>query len=196
MNTPRLVPPVLMYLFHRLEGRFNESLPTLLILDEAWLLLDNPFFSGKIREWLKVLRKKNVSVIFATQSLSDIVNSSIFNTVVESCPTRVFLPNSGAFDETTRHLYQTFGLNERQIEILATASPKKDYYYSSTQGNRLFQLGLGPFALSFCSASSEKKREIRHLLSEHGKEGFLDTYLRLKDLGFNNDGKELSYVKN
>ncbi len=148
MNTPRLVPPVLMYLFHRLESRFNESRPTLLILDEAWLFLDNPFFSGKIRQWLKVLRKKNVSVIFATQSLSDIVDSSIFTTVVESCPTRVFLPNSRAFDETTGSVYQTFGLNERQIEILATATSKRDYYYSSTKGNRLFQLGLGPCALS------------------------------------------------
>ena len=124
------------------------------------------------------------------------MNSSLFNTVVESCPTRVFLPNSGAFDETTRPLYQKFGLNERQIEILATATPKRDYYYSSTQGNRLFQLGLGPFALSFCSASSEDKREIRHLLSEKGKDGFVDTYLRLKDLGFTNDSKEIDYVEN
>jgi type IV secretory pathway VirB4 component len=156
MNTPRLVPPVLMYLFHRLENRFKESYPSLLILDEAWLFLDNPFFSEKIREWLKVLRKKNVSVIFATQSLSDIVSSSLFNTIVESCPTRVFLPNSGAFDETTRPLYQKFGLNERQIEILAKATPKRDYYYSSPQGNRVFQLGLGPFALSFCSSDNSR----------------------------------------
>jgi len=164
MNTPRIVPPVLMYLFHCLEGRFKESHPSLLILDEAWLFLDNPFFSERIKEWLKVLRKKNVSVIFATQSLSDIVSSPLFTTVVESCPTRIFLPNSSALDETTKPLYQTFGLNQRQIEILATATPRRDYYYSSPKGNRLFQLGLGPCALSFCSASSEEKREIRYLL--------------------------------
>ena len=187
MNTPRLVPPVLMYLFHRLEGRFKESHPSLLILDEAWLFLDNPFFSERIKEWLKVLRKKNVSVIFATQSLSDIVNSPLFTTVVESCPTRVFLPNSSALDETTKPLYQTFGLNQRQIEILAAAAPRRDYYYSSPKGSRLFQLGLGPCALSFCSASREDKREIRYLLSEKGKQGCVDEYVRVKDLNLIHD---------
>ena len=34
-----LVPPVLTYLFHRLEARFDGRRPTLLILDEAWTFL-------------------------------------------------------------------------------------------------------------------------------------------------------------
>src|SRR3989442_9713357 len=34
--------------------------PTLLILDEAWLFLDDPVFAARIRQWLKTLRKKNV----------------------------------------------------------------------------------------------------------------------------------------
>ncbi|MBL4802574.1 MAG: conjugal transfer protein TrbE, partial [Emcibacter sp.] len=71
MEKPGAVLPVLTYLFKRLEERFDGR-PTLLILDEAWLFLDTPAFAGKIREWLKVLRKKNVSVIFATQSLADV----------------------------------------------------------------------------------------------------------------------------
>lgn len=67
MELSSLVMPVLSYLFHRLEQRFDGR-PTLLVLDEAWLFLDHPSFAAKIREWLKVLRKANVSVIFATQS--------------------------------------------------------------------------------------------------------------------------------
>jgi type IV secretion/conjugal transfer VirB4 family ATPase len=59
--------PVLTYLFRRLEKRFDGS-PTLMVLDEAWLYLTESLFAAKIREWLKVLRKKNVAVIFATQS--------------------------------------------------------------------------------------------------------------------------------
>ena len=42
--------PVLTYLFHRLEERF-EGRPTLLIFDEAWVYLDNPLFAARIREW-------------------------------------------------------------------------------------------------------------------------------------------------
>ena len=66
---------MLTYLFRRLEKRFDGS-PTLMILDEAWLYLTESLFAAKIREWLKVLRKKNVAVIFATQSLSDIADSA------------------------------------------------------------------------------------------------------------------------
>src|SRR3546814_6604344 len=44
--------PVLTYLFHRLEQRFDGA-PTLLVLDEAWTFLDDPVFAGRIREWLR-----------------------------------------------------------------------------------------------------------------------------------------------
>ena len=66
---------VLAYLFHRIEGRLDGR-PTLLIVDEGWLALDDENFAGQLREWLKTLRKKNASVVFATQSLSDIDGSA------------------------------------------------------------------------------------------------------------------------
>jgi hypothetical protein len=66
---------VLAYLFHRIERRLDGR-PTLLIIDEGWLALDDEGFAGQLREWLKTLRKKNASVIFATQSLSDIDGSN------------------------------------------------------------------------------------------------------------------------
>jgi type IV secretion system protein VirB4 len=59
-------PAVLAYLFHRVEGRLDGN-PTLLIVDEGWLALDDPTFGTQLREWLKTLRKKNASVVFATQ---------------------------------------------------------------------------------------------------------------------------------
>ena len=72
--------------------------PTLIILDECWVFFDNEQFAQKIREWLKVLRKANASVVFATQSLTDIVESPIFSTVLESCPSQIFLPNDKALE--------------------------------------------------------------------------------------------------
>jgi ABC-type uncharacterized transport system YnjBCD ATPase subunit len=142
MGQAGAVLPVLTYLFHRLEERFDGS-PTLLVLDEAWLFLDNPLFAARIREWLKVLRKKNVAVVFATQSLADIADSSIAPAIIESCPQRIFLPNDRAVEPQARAAYERFGLNERQIELIARATPKRDYYLQSRRGNRLFDLGLG-----------------------------------------------------
>jgi hypothetical protein len=51
--------------------------------------------------------------------------------------------------------YQAVGLSTAEIEILAKAQKKRDYYYRSVKGRRLFQLGLGPAALAFVGASSE-----------------------------------------
>ena len=95
MQHKALIAPVLTYLFHRLEARFDGR-PTLLVLDEAWTFLDDALFAARIREWLKTLRKKNVAVVFATQSLADIERSSIAPAMIESCPTRIFLPNDRA----------------------------------------------------------------------------------------------------
>ena len=108
---------MLTYLFHRLEARFDGR-PTLLILDEAWTFLDDALFAARIREWLKTLRKKNVAVVFATQSLADIERSTIAPALIESCPTRIFLPNDRALEPQARSVYERFGLNARQVEIL------------------------------------------------------------------------------
>ena len=121
-----LIAPVLTYLFHRLEARFDGR-PTLLILDEAWTFLDDALFAARIREWLKTLRKKNVAVLFATQSLADVEASAIAPALIESCPTRIFLPNDRALEPQVKSIYERFGLNDRQVEILSLAAPKRDY---------------------------------------------------------------------
>ncbi len=182
MHQASVVAPVLTYLFHRLEERFDGR-PTLLILDEAWVFLDNPLFAARIREWLKVLRKKNVSVIFATQSLADIADSSIAPAIIESCPQRLFLPNDRAVEPQARVAYERFGLNERQIELIAHATPKRHYYLQSRRGNRLFELGLGPVAIALCGASSPSDQTLMDsLIAEHGLGGFASAFLTAKGL--------------
>lgn len=178
-----MVLPVLTYLFHRLEARFTGR-PTLLILDEAWVYLDNPAFAARIREWLKVLRKKNVAVVFATQSLADIANSSIAPAIIESCPQRLFLPNDRAMEPQSRNFYEQFGLNERQIELVSRAVPKRHYYLQSRRGNRLFELGLGPIAMALCASSSPADQSAIDNLLEAGCDNFASRFLQAKDLGW------------
>jgi type IV secretion system protein VirB4 len=182
MHGKSAVLPVLTYLFRRLEERFDGA-PTLLILDEAWVFLDDPLFSGRIREWLKTLRKRNVSVIFATQSLADIERSPIAPALIESCPSRIFLPSPQAPEPQLRGIYEGFGLNDRQIDIIARATPKRDYYYQSRLGVRLFDLDLGPVALAFAGASRPEDQMAMHqILAEQGTQRFATAWLRHKGL--------------
>lgn len=171
-------PAVLSYLFHRIGDRLDGR-PTLLIVDEGWLALDDEGFAGQLREWLKTLRKKNASVIFATQSLSDIDGSAIAPAIIESCPTRLLLPNERAIEPQITAIYRRFGLNDRQIEILARATPKRDYYCQSRRGNRLFELGLSEVGLALCAASAKSDQTaIERIVAEHGRDGFLSAWLR------------------
>ncbi|EIM72249.1 conjugal transfer ATPase TrbE [Nitratireductor aquibiodomus RA22] len=171
-------PAVLAYLFHRIEDRLDGS-PTLIIIDEGWLALDDEGFAGQLREWLKTLRKKNASVVFATQSLSDIDGSAIAPAIIESCQTRLLLPNERAIEPQITAIYRRFGLNDRQIEILARATPKRDYYCQSRRGNRLFELGLSEVALALCATSAKTDQAaIARILAEHGRSDFLAAWLR------------------
>ncbi|RMB01989.1 conjugal transfer protein TrbE [Eilatimonas milleporae] len=182
LNGTAAAPAVLAYLFHRIEGRLDGR-PSLIIVDEGWLALDDATFGGQLKEWLKTLRKKNASVVFATQSLSDVDGSTIAPAIIESCPTRVFLPNERAFEPQIAAIYRRFGLNDRQIEILARATPKRDYYAQSRRGNRLFELGLGEVALAFTAASSKTDHAaITEVLAKHGPGGFAAAWLHHRDL--------------
>ncbi|MCO5135372.1 MAG: conjugal transfer protein TrbE [Nitratireductor sp.] len=166
----RNLVPVLLYLFRRIEKRLTGA-PSLIILDEAWLMLGHPAFREKIREWLKVLRKANCAVVLATQSISDAEKSGIIDVLKESCPTKICLPNGAARESGTREFYERIGFNERQIEIVATALPKREYYVASPDGRRLFDMALGPITLSFVGASDKAAiKRVDELRVHHGDE--------------------------
>lgn len=115
--------PSLLYLFHRIHLSLDGT-PTMIVLDEAWALIDNKVFSGKIKDWLKTLRKLNGMVVFATQSVEDAVNSSISDTLVQQTSTQIFLPNPKATEA-----YKTaFMISDREFNLLKTTDPGSRYF--------------------------------------------------------------------
>lgn len=176
---------MLLYLFKRIQDNLRGQ-PAVIMLDEAWLMLSNPVFREKIREWLKVLRKANCAVILATQSVQDAEDSGILGVINESCPTKIFLPNPAARDnEQVKELYRSLGLSDTQIGIIANAVPKLEYYFASPKGKRLFSLALEKLALSFVAVSDKPTiRRIRELKERYGDD-WVRKYLEYKgiDLG-------------
>jgi type IV secretion system protein VirB4 len=167
--------PVLLYLFRRFE-RSLKGQPAILSLDEAWVMLGHPVFQARLRKWFKELRKSNCIVLLATQNLSDILNSGLLDVLLEQCPTKIFLPNMEADLEGTAenpgpaNLYRAFGLNDREIALLKHSQSKRHYYLKSPEGRRLFELGLGPVALSFVAVSGREDVEfIRQFQHQYGE---------------------------
>jgi len=168
--------PVLLYLFRRVD-RMSRGQPILLPLDEAWVMLGHPVFRAKLRDWFKKKRKENTCIVPATQSLSDAVKSGILDVLIESCPVKIMLPNEEADKFGTAEnpgpgdLYRMFGLNDTEIGIIKSATKKRHYYFTSPEGRRLFDLALGPIALSFVGVSDKPAiARVRQLADTYGKQ--------------------------
>ncbi|MDR2893695.1 MAG: conjugal transfer protein TrbE [Deltaproteobacteria bacterium] len=162
--------PVILYLFHRIENSLLGH-PTVIFIDEASVTLGHPIFQKKINSWLKMMRSKNCIVVMATQQLTDAVKSEIMDVIIESCPTKIYLPNHEATNnETIRKIYLKQGLNETELQIIARARPKREYYIKSWEGCRLVNLQLGQKTLAFIGRSSkEHQAEVHRLMSEYPK---------------------------
>jgi type IV secretion system protein VirB4 len=162
--------PILLYMFHRVEQRLESGTPSLLIVEEAWVTALHSLFGATVESWLRTLRKKNAAVVFVSQSVADVVNSPRRDVILESCPTKILLPNPEAESDHVRRLYEGIGLNRRQIQILASALPKRQYYVMSSLGRRLISLGLGPAALSFIGmAGREAIVQVNEQMAAHGR---------------------------
>jgi type IV secretion system protein TrbE len=166
---PSVLIPALEYLFHRVEAQFDGR-PTLMVVDEAWLFLSHPVFAGRLQAWLKTLRKKNVYVVFATQEVADaIAKPELMSTILSACHVKIFLPDDEALSPAMTEAYQKVGLSAAEINILARSQKKRDYYYRSARGRRLFRLDLGVAALALVGMSSEADhRFLDAMCARHG----------------------------
>jgi type IV secretion system protein VirB4 len=115
--------PTLLYLFHRIHLSLDGT-PTMIILDEAWALIDNKVFVQKIKDWLKTLRKLNGMVVFATQSVEDATNSDISSTLIQQTATHIFLPNPKATEDYKR----CFMVSDREYNLIKNTDVGSRYF--------------------------------------------------------------------
>ena len=182
LASKRAAAAALPVIFHMLEARFDGR-PTLIVLDEAWLYLKDTAFAARIQDWLKSLRKKNVAVIFASQELADVAASPLAATLNEAAATRIFLANDRAREPQTKDFYRAAGLNDRQVELIAGATPKRDYYITCRAGSRMIDLELGPAALAFAGSASPEDQRLIDRLVAGGSARFARRFLEAKGLG-------------
>ncbi len=161
----RAAAPALEWLLHEIERECTGE-PMLIFVDEAWRLLNDSVSAEWFYGALRTLRKRNAGIVMATQSITEIALSPYCNLLLESCPAKIFLPNPEARGDHVRDSYLKLGLTRRQIEIIARATPRSQYYYTSPLGSRLFNLDLGPIALALCGSTGHPDlRRARELVA-------------------------------
>ena len=191
----RVLVPALTYLFRRVEEGLDGS-PTLIVIEEAWAALMHGRFADRLRQWLLTLRKRNASVVVVAHSPAQFRDPAVKNAqlLVESCPTRIFLPNPDAVEAETAALYTWLGLNRAEVSRLARARKKRDYYVRSPSGARMFDLALSPVELAFLAtlpgrSADETVREAARLAEAEG-ERWPAAWLRLCGLAAEGDAMD------
>lgn len=167
----KAIIPVMMHIFRQVEKRVAKSIPTLIPIDEAFRSFGHPLAIQRLNKWLELMRKENAAVGFATQNINTVLTSAIGTSILQTVATKFLLPNPEATTQQVAPLYRAVGLNERQIENLAFAKQKREYYVMNSDGRRMFDLGLGQVALAFTGVSGkEQAQHVRALKAQHGDE--------------------------
>lgn len=173
------LPPALLYLFHRINMSLDGT-PTMVILDEAWALIDNPVFAPRIKDWLKVMRKLNAFVVFATQSVEDASKSQISDTLVQQTATQIYLPNLKATEVYRR----VFMLSEREFLLVKTTDPSSRFFLikqdSSGVVARINLAGMTD-VVNILSGRADTVRVLDEIIKEKGSsdpDAWLDIFLK------------------
>jgi type IV secretion system protein VirB4 len=109
---------ILGYLFRRIEMLIEEKRPTLILIDEAWKVLDDEYFARKLAEWLVTARKKNVVVVMMTQFPSQIRGSKA-RSILEALPNQLLFPNGEAASSD----YDSFRLTDGELDFVLNPIP-------------------------------------------------------------------------
>lgn len=162
--------PVFMYIFFRLKEQLDGRHPSQIFIDEGWIVFTISYFKQQFLEWLKELRKRFCGVGFFTQSIADAVNSGMLEVIEESCPTKIYLPNSAALNQSSKKHYELLGLNNAEIRLIANATPKREYYIvQDGKGKRLISLDISPFSLAILGqAGKDVKKKVDGFITKYG----------------------------
>lgn len=123
---PAVLGPMLFYILHRARTVIYD--PALLaifkcfVIDEFPRFLTHAVIPQYVLEALQTWRKKNAGILLAAHSPEDLRKSKILETIINSCPTKLFLANPTLDPE----LYGPhFQLNDTEIQLIRALAPKR-----------------------------------------------------------------------
>jgi type IV secretion system protein VirB4 len=143
LDNEEIRTPLMAYLFHRVE-QLIDGRRIIIVIDEFWKALADEGFRDLAQNKLKTIRKQNGLMLFATQSPRDAINSPIAHTIIEQCPTQVFMPNSRG---SRADYVDGFKLTEREYELIARELSNESRRFIVKQGHNsvVAELNLGGF---------------------------------------------------
>ena len=115
-----------------------------IVIDEFWKALGDEAFQDLAQNKLKTIRKQNGLMLFATQSPRDAIRSPIAHTIIEQCPTQVFMPNPRGNAED---YVEGFKLTSKEFELISEDMTNESRRFLVKQGHNsvVVELNLSGF---------------------------------------------------
>ena len=180
----KVVIPAIKYLIHIITKQFDANIPTLIVFDESFVFFNHYLFREKIIELVKIARKFNVAIIFATQELNDLFKFEELRSALKvNCSTKIFLPNKKANTVDQRQQYRAMDLNDKQIELISKGI-KGEYFYFSDLGRRKFNLNLNESDITYAFVARTSNYDIKNAQEIYNVDKEMFGYNWLKTLGY------------
>uniref|UniRef100_UPI00372D3D0C VirB4 family type IV secretion/conjugal transfer ATPase n=1 Tax=Xanthobacter wiegelii TaxID=3119913 RepID=UPI00372D3D0C len=143
LDNEEIRTPLMAYLFHRVE-QLIDGRRIIIVIDEFWKALLDEGFRDLAQNKLKTIRKQGGLMLFATQSPRDAIASPIAHTIIEQCPTQIFMPNPRG---SHADYVDGFKLTEREYQLIARELSPESRRFIVKQGHNsvVAELNLAGF---------------------------------------------------
>ena len=172
---PALLEPLLFYVLHRVTARVQDPSEAatlkLCVMDDAGRVIQHPTLRAYVQEGLKTWRKRNAAMILSTQTIDDFASADLLRTVVESCPTKLLLPNP-ALDP--RQYADLFQLNEMELELLAGLIPRQQFLLKRPDVTKVLTLIVDPKSYWIYTNTPVDNERVAAMFRDYGFDAGLD----------------------
>lgn len=169
MQDEQAAPAIVAYLMHRIASQLNGE-PAIIVMDEAWAMLDNATFTPRLGQWLEMLRSRNAIAIMATEKADEVLSSPLSATIMEQIATQIYLPNPQMDIEEYARI---FGLTEVEVvHVIKMSRRRRQFLMKRGHQSIVAELDLHslPAALAMLSARDRELNHMTKLITEHGED--------------------------
>lgn len=160
--------PVTAYLLHRMKQQLDGK-PAIIVMREAWTLLDNPYFLPQMESLLDGLRTRNAMMILETDHVGDLFGSKLNAVLLEKMATHIYLPDSVPEEGYAR----AFGLSDSEIAYLAAMNTDDRHFMVKRDRETIVcELNIGDMRdiQAVLSAHTDALQLMEKMIDENGSE--------------------------
>lgn len=132
VTKPAFLLPLFSYLMHRVIGIIDDR-PAIIVMNEAWDLLENEFFAPRLGSLLEMLRQRNVMVMFTTSQISGCAETRTLATLMESTSTQIYIPDEMPIAYRAKNL----GINEQDEYMIQGMERQKGDFLLKQNGESI-----------------------------------------------------------